>query len=277
MKVRPIKMEPCVKKPTGFTLVEMAIVLVIIGLLLGGLLMPLSAQLEQQRISETQKYLEQIKEALLGFAAANGRLPCPASATSNGQESFAVGGNATNGLCSNFYNGFLPAATLGLTPTDSQGYAVDAWGLTQNRIRYAIYTGSINSNSPTCNATPVTNSFTRKDGIRGTTMDCISQTTPLLSVCASATGITAADCGAATVLTRTTPVIIYSLGKNAASGGTGADESANPNPNSANNDQVFISHAPTQAGAANGEFDDIVTWLSVNTLFSRMIAAGALP
>jgi len=45
----------------------MAIVLVIIGLLLGGLLMPLSAQLEQQRISETQKYLDQIREALLGL------------------------------------------------------------------------------------------------------------------------------------------------------------------------------------------------------------------
>jgi len=72
-------------------------------------------------------------------------------------------------------------------------------------------------------------------------------------------------------------VVIYSLGKNAASGGTGTDETANPNPNSANNDQVFVSHAPTMAGATNGEFDDIVTWLSVNTLFSRMIAAGALP
>jgi prepilin-type N-terminal cleavage/methylation domain-containing protein len=39
----------------GFTLVEMAIVLVIVGLLLGGLLMPLSAQIEQRRIGETQK------------------------------------------------------------------------------------------------------------------------------------------------------------------------------------------------------------------------------
>ncbi len=58
-------------KRAGFTLVEMAIVLVIVGLLLGGLLMPLSAQVEQRRIGETQKALDEIKEALVGFAIAN--------------------------------------------------------------------------------------------------------------------------------------------------------------------------------------------------------------
>jgi len=258
MNVRPIKMEPCVKNSTGFTLVEMAIVLVIIGLLLGGLLMPLSAQLEQQRISQTQKYLEQIKEALLGFAAANGRLPCPATAATNGVENPAGGG-----VCTNPFNGFLPAVTLGLTPIDNQGYAVDAWGLTQNRIRYAVTTSNGSA-------------FTTPGGMRATGMGALA---PNLFVCASATGITAATCGAAVgnTLVSTAPVVIYSLGRNAVSGGTSVDETANPNPNSANNDPVFVSHTPTQAGATNGEFDDIVTWLSVNTLFSRMIAAGALP
>ncbi|MDP2785976.1 MAG: prepilin-type N-terminal cleavage/methylation domain-containing protein, partial [Sulfurimicrobium sp.] len=65
----------------GFTLVEMAIVLIIIGLLLGGLLMPLSAQMEQRRISETQKTLDEINQALIGFAVANKRLPCPSTQT----------------------------------------------------------------------------------------------------------------------------------------------------------------------------------------------------
>ena len=52
----------------GFTLVEIAIVLVIVGLLIGGLLTPLAAQLEQRRGSETQKALDEAKEALFGFA-----------------------------------------------------------------------------------------------------------------------------------------------------------------------------------------------------------------
>ncbi len=62
----------------GFSLIELAIVLVVVALLIGGLLVPLSMQIEQQRIRDTQKTLEEIKEALVGFAIANGRLPRPA-------------------------------------------------------------------------------------------------------------------------------------------------------------------------------------------------------
>ena len=43
------------------------------------------------------------------------------------------------------------------------------------------------------------------------------------------------------------------------------------------NDRVFVSHTPTPSNAANGEFDDIVVWISPNILFSRMVAAGQLP
>ena len=67
---------------TGFSLVEMAIVLAIITLLLGGLLPTLSAQRGSQHISETRKQLEEIQQALVGYAIANGRLPCPASTSS---------------------------------------------------------------------------------------------------------------------------------------------------------------------------------------------------
>jgi hypothetical protein len=71
--------------------------------------------------------------------------------------------------------------------------------------------------------------------------------------------------------------VIYSTGKNGGYGGTGADELANPNSNSANNDRVFVSHLPTVSTSANGEFDDIVIWLSPNLLFGNMVAAGRLP
>ena len=61
----------------GFTLVEMAIVLVIVGLLVSAFLTPLAAQLEQSRNAEVRRDLLEIKEALLGFAVINGQLPCP--------------------------------------------------------------------------------------------------------------------------------------------------------------------------------------------------------
>lgn len=250
---------PAMKKyNAGFTLVEMAIVLVIVGVLLGGMLIPLSAQIDQRNVSDTQKTLSDIKEALIGYAIVYGRLPCPASSTSNGTESFATSpavGNAGNGICSNFYNGFVPAATLGITPVDSQGYAIDAWN---NRIHYAVTNVS-------------TNAFTTTNGIMYTGISALA---PNLLVCSTATGITASSCGAASnflTFSPGVPVVIYSTGKNGASGGTSADEAANPNPNSGNNDRVFVSHLPTPT------FDDMVVWLSPNILYNRMLQAGKLP
>ncbi len=101
----------------GFTLVEMAIVLVIVGLLLGGLLMPLSAQVAQRRIGETQKAMDEIKNALIGFAVMNGRLPCPTTTTNPANASYGV----EDATCDRTTNGYLPWKTLGVAETDAWG------------------------------------------------------------------------------------------------------------------------------------------------------------
>jgi len=242
------------KQNCGFSLLEIAIVLVIVGVLLGGMLIPLTAQMDQRNVSDTQKTLSDIKQALIGYAIVNGRLPCPASSTSNGTESFAFGGVASNGNCSNFYNGFVPAATLGLTPVNSQGYAIDAWG---NRIHYAVT--SANSYA-----------FTKTGGIINGGLSALA---PNLLVCSTATGISASSCASGAALTSSpgVPVVIYSTGKNGGGGGTSPDEAANPNPNSADNDRVFVSHSTTAT------FDDLVDWISPNILYNRMVQAGMMP
>ena len=249
------------KSIAGFSLVEMAIVLAIVGLLLSGLIPTISTQIESQRTNETRKQLDEIQQALIGFAVANRRFPCPATSASNGEES-PVGG----GSCTNFYNGYVPAATLGITSVDSSTkLVVDAWN---NPIRYAITNNTISG---------VANTFTSIDGMKNATMGNITNAN-LLNICASATGITGSDCGAAAnKLTDKAPVLIYSTGKNGGYGGSGLDETANPNPNRANNDRVFVSHTPTPSTAPNGEFDDLMIWLSINTIFNRMVAAGQLP
>ncbi|HCA27895.1 MAG TPA: prepilin-type cleavage/methylation domain-containing protein [Betaproteobacteria bacterium] len=101
------------KTASGFTLVEMAIVLLILGLLLGGMLMPLSSQIDQRRVGDTQADLGKIREALIGFAAANGRLPCPAVSAANGAEQPQP--------CAS-RQGFIPWATLGVPETDAWGH-----------------------------------------------------------------------------------------------------------------------------------------------------------
>jgi len=242
----------------GFTLLEMAVVLLIVALLIGGLLPTLSGRIELQRRGDVRNQLDEIEQALIGYALINGRLPCPASASSNGTESFATGGSAADGNCANFNNGYLPAATLGLLSAD--GFAVDPWG---QRIRYAL-TASNNK------------AFSKLGGISSTG---ISALTPNLLVCSSASNISGSRCASGSALTTRpgVPLLIYSTGKNGSYGGTGLDESANPNLNSNDSNRVFVSHTPTANTAANGEFDDIVIWLSSNILFGKMVAAGKLP
>ncbi len=70
----------------GFTLAELAIVLVIVGFLLGGIMAMFSSQTDTRKWNDTQSRLEAARDAILGFAIANGRLPCPANSTSAGAE-----------------------------------------------------------------------------------------------------------------------------------------------------------------------------------------------
>lgn len=111
------------RRVAGFTLVEMAVVLMIVGLLLGGMLVPLSAQMEQQKISETRKTLDDIQQALIGYAIVNGHLPYPAKAT------LVSSVDAKAGLAdSTLTAGVIPWATLGTSETD-------AWG---RRFTYSV-------------------------------------------------------------------------------------------------------------------------------------------
>jgi type II secretory pathway pseudopilin PulG len=96
----------------AFTLIEMAIILVILGLLIGATMPLLFQMTKHQHYRSTQKDLEGIGEALAGYAGIHGKLP-PADTNGDG-----VGdANQTSGT--------LPYLDLGLG-------AVDSW-----RTRYS--------------------------------------------------------------------------------------------------------------------------------------------
>jgi prepilin-type N-terminal cleavage/methylation domain-containing protein len=257
--------------PRGFTIVELAVTMVIIAILLGSILVPLQTQVESRKYDETQRILDQAREALLGYAAANGRFPCPASTGTNGVED----GNPATGVCNvatvlgaNVYYGFLPAVTLGFTPVDANGFALDAWGLEQNRIRYAV--SSLPFGNPT---------FTKPGGMKSVGMSTIAALTNLLYVCNSGTGVTGTNCNTAVTLASSIPVVVWSVGPNAATtGGVSVDEKQNPNPTAGfSADRIFVSKIKSGAPSDLNEFDDIVTWIGTPALFNRLIAAGQLP
>lgn len=102
----------------GFTLAELAIVLVIISLLAGTLLTPIGARIEERARRETATRLLDIEQALIGFAILHGRLPCP---TTEADPASPAYGLEQSPPCNPATEGFLPWRTLGIHP-------VDAWG-----------------------------------------------------------------------------------------------------------------------------------------------------
>ncbi len=99
----------------GFTLIEMAIVLVVVGLLVAGLLVPLGVQRDVRDYAETRAELSEYKEALIGYALSQTPpyLPCPDTVGGDGIEEVRVGG-----VCP-INTGEVPWVTLGLPEVDS--------------------------------------------------------------------------------------------------------------------------------------------------------------
>lgn len=234
--------------PNGFTLVEVAIVIVVISLLLGGMLYPLSQQRFDYKNAQTRTQLGEIKEALYGYAIQNRRLPCPdrtAGAGSNDGIADACAGPANA-------EGNLPWATLGLRSGDD-------WG--GNRFRYRVATAV--TQVPVL---PATNhcapAFTPGNDLR-----VFSTCTP---TCLTANQLHAP---------RTLAAVVLSHGKN----GRGAMNSGNlfnPLPITVDElenrdvDDVFVDRRPTTDTRAPGQFDDLVDYLPVTLLCSRMVQAG---
>ena len=270
----------------GFSLVELAVALFIIALLLAGALIPLSTQIEVRNAAETQRSLDSIREAIIGFAQANGRLPCPADGTkpagAAGAGTEVLGGASPNTTCPNLF-GVVPWTTLGVPETDRWGrrfsYQVsaifaDGTGLSSWNNPLPPPTGQ----SPACTApvpAPTQSSFALCS-MGNLTLNTRSESTR-----------------AATALGLALPAVIISHGKNGAGAYTpggvtlpapsGADETANAA--HANATTTFYSRIQTpaasgcnDAGAGSFcEFDDIVVMISSNVLMSRMVAAGKLP
>jgi prepilin-type N-terminal cleavage/methylation domain-containing protein len=248
----------------GFTLIEVMVVLVILTVVMSGLALPLAAQLQARRLDEARRQLDEAKEALLGFAVAHARLPCPASAASSGMESFADSGDAGNGNCSNFYDGFLPGATLGLAPLTG-GFVHDPWMSTRGRVRYAVFGGGASVNG-------VVNPLTRANGMQAATLAGLGAAPHFIMVCSTGARASASSCGpAANQLTFRAAFVLLSLGPNGgAEPAPGTDEARNVAGN-----PVFVHHEPS--AAAGNEFDDLVTWVPVHLVANRLLVAGRLP
>lgn len=122
----------------GFTLVELAVVMIIAALVLAAVVALLLPLISAARTLETREKMNKISDALAVYAVSNNRLPCPAEAkqvpasTPFGYEdgSGANGTGVPSPVCPRT-QGIVPFRTLGL-PGDM---AMDGWG---NYFTYAV-------------------------------------------------------------------------------------------------------------------------------------------
>ena len=223
----------------GFVLIEVAIALLVLALILGGILAPLNAQVEQGKIRDTNKVISDINEALLGYVMINGRLPRPATSSTNGVENASACASET--ACT----GFIPWTTLG-------SGKLDAWG---NIIRYSVTPAFANS------AFALTTVGTKTIQERNAASALVSYATLVPVVVWSNGPENFGTDGTAAVRA------------NNSSGVTNADEITN---NTAST--TFIRRIQVNNSAATGgEFDDIVTFIPTAILVNKAIAAGKLP
>jgi len=245
--------------------VELAIVILIMGLLLGGLAMPLSTQLENGRIRETRAQIDEVKSAIEGFAIANGHLPCPALPGSNGESAPAAGGCQRQ-------HGFVPATTLGLAGLrNADNLLLDSWA---SPLRYSVTASDADANGNWDFVTP--------GELRSVTMPLLQ---PDLTVCSIAAGTTPVACASpASTLTSTAPLLVFSMGKDWASftsadqlENAGATVSGGPSGLSypVADDPVYVSRR--QSDASGSEFDDLLDWTAPGRLYERLLSAGQLP
>jgi type II secretory pathway pseudopilin PulG len=278
-------------KIAGFSLVEMAMSLVIIGLLIGSLLVPGVEQSTQQKIQLTQQTLEKIKAALLGFAEVNNRLPCPARDLKGQEANFEDEGQQR---CEEWddADGYLPWAVLGVGRYDAWGrpfrYRVDGWfnnGLIDG-------TGIFN---PTTWIAPSTG--------KGLSHPIGASRAPLLVTNWSGEPLNKAASSYVKVLKTlkyemevseldypfisNIVAIVFSCGKNGRPDsrlGRGNDIDSRPNSNAlcdnpyiqkptANNPKIYY----IQDVYVEDQFDDLLVWLPKNILIARLTAAGKWP
>lgn len=253
------------RQQQGFSLVELAIVVLVMGLLLGGLAMPLSVQLENKKVTESRDLLSMAEQALQGFAQVYGHLPCPATPASNGLASVA------GGACT-VQHGFLPASTLGIDGLrNDDNLLLDSWS---SPIRYSVSNNDFDADGNW--------DFTSPGEMSDVTIPNLA---PDLNVCSTAAGSSPSACAdAQSTLTGQAPLVIYSMGKDWANSSS-TDQLENVGatlgggPTGANYpvaaDIVFVSRRKSEQPGS--EFDDIVSWTSANTLYHELVRAGRLP
>jgi prepilin-type N-terminal cleavage/methylation domain-containing protein len=271
----------------GFTLVEIAVVLIIAALALGTGLAILGARLEQAKVDNTRVRAEAIRQALVNFASRNYRLPCPAApgilqGTANygvERETVAAGVRTctvVSGLVNNIggaapagvSRGTVPCMTLGI-PEDA---CVDGW---DTRFTYFVANSAVQLNQNSISSmqgTMTVHTITPPAGA-ATTLG-LAPTGNQINACSATAGDN--SCNALAV------AVVISHGANRAGGFTPGGAVAIPTAGVASayelentdNDLAFIQNDYVKEGVSS--FDDLVVGVAPRELLVSLSQIGVV-
>jgi prepilin-type N-terminal cleavage/methylation domain-containing protein len=237
----------------GFSLIELAVVLVIIGLIVGGGLAAFDAVTEQTRRTEQRSQFDNVRAALYGFAMSHGRLPCPDTSDPLDGEEDRTGSPFE---CASA-EGALPWADLGIDRRDAWGYP----------LRYRVTTdGTVEPDF--ADEIPTGDPATFGIGDEGS-----------IEVATTA--------GGGTNVAGNVVAMVVSYGPQAeqvwinddatinchVSGNAGFSDEEHENCDGDGN-FAYPGYRPPDV---DGGFDDMLTWISYPVLTARMVDAGVLP
>ena len=260
------------KRQAGFTLIEMAVVVFLIGLLATMGISALKAQLASAAISATKKKQDTIKDALIAYLGKNRRLPCPATDNSGREGTAGVRLNQISPNCPTYF-GIVPYVDLGLP----KSAALDGW---ENFFSYAVsqqWTATLlTTTAPTAGGS-TTNNAVNAFNVGNTGALTINDRIPTSPYTTTPTS-------------TNTVIVVISHGKNGsgaytvkgtwnASATAGTDESANdPTPASWSDPHTtFFQREYTEVNVPiYGAFDDVVTLLTPNDLLTPLIKDGSI-
>ncbi len=268
-----VEIMPVNRRSAGFSLVELSVVIAIIGVILGLAISGFSAFVKNTTLSSTREKQVAIKDTLISYLRANGRLPCPdtgppgstgISTTSlpDGIENRVTPGNATMD-CQNNGVGIVPYATLGL-PRES---AIDAWG------NYFTYVVSNNFSPENPTATPPIQATPLRDWVKSATFrtgnfgDIEVLDDSASSLQAAALLISYGPNGAGAWTTK---------GSLIDSAGIGANEGANaggcPRDATSGLKRCYKREFTDNSEATGGAFDDVVYVITPDLLLAPLYA-----
>ena len=280
----------------GFTLVEMAIVLVLFGIVMSMGLKMVTANLDNAAFSATKSKQERIKLALIGYLRTNGKLPCPdTNLPPDGSEDRPTGTPPNDNTCTavrqNF--GVVPYVSMGLTRED----VLDGWG---NYFTYKVATAQdTTSGYPPLNPAPqkfrtsnlnwtLSGAATVAGGFDITSLNTnITDTIRTIIIKGTGPDTTARD------ISYTAVAVIVSHGKNGfgaattksasrmpatAAIGAGQDEISNATDTTPTSTPIIFIRRPVteDPAAVGGAYDDLVVYMTPQDLLQPLVNEGSL-